>query len=258
MKNILNTFKNGKYLSLTLLIAMLCSYLTTFRYYIYENVYKAYALGSLGPFGSKLSVSIIVVVFLALGFALGAGGAILFNKKANNRAMVWGYGLTGFLAVVMLLFNPYNLQLLMPSSNMQNIAMINCIALMVFGLIDVAVFSLIINLQIMKIVNSDGLIGLITLGAAVAFGILFSVLTVALKWSLVICLQAYGWMLVGINVLHAVFVKNEENEGGETINLFKANLKTNIIVMSVLLVVVIALLITGFYVTKPLIAIPNL
>lgn len=163
--------------------------------------------------------------------------------------MVWGYGLAGMFAVVMLLFNPYNLQLLMPASNMQNVSMINCIALMVFGLIDVALFSLVFNLQVIKSANRDGVIGLVMVGVAVAFGVLFSMLTVALRWSLVITLQVYGWLLVGINVLHSIFVKNEENE---TLALNK----TNLITIGVIAVVVIALLIAGFYITKPLIAMP--
>lgn len=204
MKSLRNNIVKGKYGSFLATSLLLFAYLMDARYYLYENIYKAFQLGNLGPVGARLQVSILMPVLMALGVLTGWLLSFLFRKKTSGRTLIVLYTLCALFAIVFLFFTPYHLQLLMPSQIMQNLAMINCIAVMVFAAVDAALFSWAVfsHLTVMK--KQGGRLGGIVLlvCAVLAFGA--GSLLMEARGSFPIYVGLYAGILIIINSLHSI------------------------------------------------------
>lgn len=203
MNEVLNNLKKGKYVSFFTLICLAFSYASNFRYYINENVYAAFDLSNLGEFGKALKVSVLVVVCAALGWAIGFLTAFLTGKKKIN--VVTLYWLSGMFAIVALFFTPYNLQLLMPATIMQNIAMIACIAHVAFILVDVWLFSWAIFVGSREVCAAGGRTGVVAIAASAIVACVLAYVSIVCKWSFVIQVSVYGGIIIFINILNAAF-----------------------------------------------------
>lgn len=244
----LNRIKSTKYISILSAMLILFTYIANLRYYISSNIFRAFNLGNLGAFGTKLTISLICVVFMSLAYVLGVLLAYFTRKKTSNNKIAALYFLSGLMALGLLIFTPYNLQLLMPSQNLQNIAMINVIAVMVFALADVLVFSWGLNLHIAKIASESGVVDIVHVGVAAVVATIFAVLTLTLSWSFTICITVYSSILMAVNILHA-FVANKDDK----IKRLELNKKSYIIVIVAALLALVLLLV-GYFVAEAKIA----
>lgn len=107
MTSKLDSLKNGKHISFLLLASITFTYLSSFRLYINENIYKAFDLSNIGPIGRKLNVSVIIAVVMVLGWILGTITARFTSKKIKNNTTL--YWMSSLFAIVALMFTPYNL-----------------------------------------------------------------------------------------------------------------------------------------------------
>lgn len=219
MSKLINKMRYGKYLSFLVLVCMTFTFASEFRYYINQSIYAAFNLGNLGPFGAKLDVSVLVAVFASVGWAAGVLTAFLTEKKRIRTVTL--YWLSGLFAVVALFFTPYNLQLLMPSTIMQNIAMIACIAHIVFILADTWLFSWAICAGVKDICAGGGKSGTAFIAVATLIATVLSYLSIIYQWSFVVATAVYGGVLTAVNVLHAAFPEKDcdidESDCGETL-----------------------------------------
>lgn len=250
MKEVFDKIKRGKYISFVLVICIAFTYAAEFRYYIYENVYSAFNLGNLGEFGTKLSVSVLTAVFAALGWVAGLLTAFLTDKKKIN--VVTLYWLSGIFAIVALFFTPYNLQLLMPSTIMQNVAMIACIAHLVFMVADIWLFSWAICSGGNDVARQVKFKGTAFAVSAAATALVLAILSVRYKWSFVWIIAVYGCILTVLNVLHAAFPdKDETAESLET----EVSFTEKITLRAAVTAMFAAVLIGAYFITEAHIAI---
>lgn len=249
IKNIYKTIKDGKYISLVSALLLFTTFLTGLRYYINQNIYKAFNLGNLGAFGAKLEVSVIVLIFMGVGYLLGVGLYYLTRKHIKPRTCVTLYSVSGLFAIIILLIQPYNLQLMMSGVNQQNLVMINCIAIIVFGAIETTLLSWALNVHIFSFSQGIKRVDIIYLVCAVAFAIVIALISVAFEFSFAICVAVYASVLLGVNILHSFVVDKEIMTNQATQSIF-----TWIQVGMCALVVV--LLLCGYFIVEPMIAIP--
>lgn len=253
MKTLLNDLKKAKYISLMTLVCMTFTFAADFRYYINQSVYAAFNLGNLGAFGTKLYVSVLVAVFAAIGWGAGMLTAFLARKKKVNAVTL--YWLSGMFAVVMLFFTPYNLQLLMSATIMQNIVMIDCIAHIVFILVDMWLFAWTLcagSRDVLMQKEKYG-IAIISVVAAVATALAFA--SIACKWSFVIQTAVYGSILTALNVVHAAFPEREEGEEIKEISCAGSSGRKEFIVAAAVTILFIAVLVGAYFITEQYIAI---
>lgn len=251
MSTIVKKCKEVKYLSLFLLTCMAFTFAAEFRYYVNQNIYAAFNLGNLGAFGANLSVSVLIAVFAALGWAAGIFTAWLTRKKQIGAVTL--YWLSGMFAIVALFFTPYNLQLLMPSTIMQNIAMIACIAHIVFILVDMWLFAWAICVG-SQALCLQGQKGLIIQSAIAVVATILAYLAVSLSWSFSICVAVYGGMLIVINILHAAFPE-PDSVCCDDAEAVVPNDKVLWIARAVVTGLMLAVLIGAYYITESHIAI---
>lgn len=188
---------------MTALMLMIFSYAAQFRYYINSDIYSAFNLGNLGEFGQKLNVSLLVAVFCTLGWTAGLITAFLFRKKNVNTVLL--YLFSGLFAITALLFTPYNLQLLMPDTILQNIAMILCIAHIVFIFADMWLFSFTFCSGCKDLYLKSENEAFVIVPTIAVIAVILSYFANAYMWSFSICIAIYSTTLVVINLLHSVF-----------------------------------------------------
>lgn len=208
MKYIKNIF-NGKYFSLLAICCLLFTFLAGARLYIYENIYTAYTLVLIGGIGQYIRISVLVPRLVFIGAVIGIVAGAFTHKMVSKRGLTYLYAFAGMAAVVYLLFTPYNIQLLTPSTHLQTIAFTNFVIAMVFAMILAMAFAYILSVHIIKLVNDLELLDIIMVVAAVIVGLVLALVTVDLKWSFTILVASYGLVLAGINVIYAFFVKDE-------------------------------------------------
>lgn len=207
MNNVMKKIKSAKHISFFVLILLAFTYVAEFRYYINENIYSAFDLGNLGEIGKKLSVSVLVAVFCVLGWALGMLTGFLTRKK--NIRVTTLYWLSGMFAIVALFFTPYNLQLLMSDTILQNIAMIACIAHIVFILVDMWIFAWALCVGSKNIYLQSSREAFIIIPSVGIIAMVLSYLTSAFTWSFSISTSIYAVILTLINIVDSFFDKDE-------------------------------------------------
>lgn len=250
MNTTLNTFRKGKFLSFLTLLCVAFSFVSGFRYYINESVYAAFDLGNLGEFGKELKVSVLVAVFAALGWAIGLLAAFLTEKKKINAVTL--YWLSGLFAIVALFFNPYNLQLLMPDTIMQNIAMIACIAHVVFILVDAFVFAWAVSAGSKEVLLAvKGKIGIAVVISSAAVATVFAFVSLVFKWSFVIQTAVCGGILTAVNVLHAAFPEKESEVGADA-EATRTYSRIGMVAVAVVTLLFAAVLIGAYFITENL------
>ena len=203
MKNIFVRLKRGGYVSylLTALTAFL--YAAQFRYYINSDIYKAFDLGNLGAFGADLSVSVLVAVLAAVGWAGGAATAFFTRKKGLRSGTA--YWIAGMFALVALLFTPYDLQLLMPTTNQQ--------------IIDMWAFSFALLRGGARLAESEGFAGAVYACCAAAVATALAFAAVAAEWPFAVCVGIYAALLTVLSAVKLFFPEEEcacDVAGGRT------------------------------------------
>lgn len=249
IKNISNRIKTGKYISILSALLLFMTFLTGLRYYINQNIFKSFNLGNLGTFGTKLEVSVIVLIFMGLGCILGFGLYYLTRKRIKQRTCVTLYSVSGLFAIIILLIQPYNLQLMLPGVNQQNIAMINCIAIIVFGAVETLLLSWSLNVHILRLSQNITSIDLIYLVCIVVIATLTALLCVGYGISFAICVAVYASVLLGVNILHSFVVDKDAIKQACKIN------NITWIVHGCLYALVAVLLLCSYFIVEPMIAI---
>lgn len=250
IKNTLNKIKTQKYISIFSAILLFTTFITGLRYYINQNIFKSFNLGNLGAFGTKLEVSVIVLVFMGLGYLLGFGLYILTHKRTKQRTLIILYSALSLFAIIILLVQPYNLQLMLPGVNQQNIAMINCIAIIVFGGIEILLLTWALNLHIFCLFQNITHVDLIYIACSVVVATLISLLCVGYGVSFAICVAVYTSMLLGVNIIHSFTVDKE------TITPIQCKITNSMwIAHACLAVLAIVLMLSGYFIVEPMIAI---
>lgn len=249
MKRYLENLRRGKYFSLLALLCLAFVYASSFRFYVNESVYAAFDLGNLGEFGKKLDVSVLIAVLAALGWAGGLLTAYLTRKKRVGAVTL--YWLAGMFAIVALFFTPYNLQLLMPSTVMQNIAMILCIAHILFVFVDMWLFAWAFFAGSKDVCGQCGRYGAIVVTAFAVVAAVLAYLSITFKWSFVVQSAVYGCTLTAVNVLHAAFPESDDGVSAPE----SRDVRISAAMTAVVTVVFAAVLAGAYFITENLIAI---
>lgn len=248
MKQFMHRLRSEKLISLAAALLTTFTFLTAFRYYINDNVYKAFTLGNLGQFGSGLYVSVIVPVLLAVGFLVGFLLWFLTKRKLKPRASVTLYAISGLFAIVILLIQPYNLQLLLPAVNQQTVVMVNFIALAVFGAIELALLTWGILFHIAELRKVMSAKILVSIGCLCAFAVVISLITAALKWPFAVCVAVYASVLCGVNALHSLIYEKE------SLSAEYKPYRWSMLAPAIFAFLIAVLLICGYYIIEPMIA----
>jgi hypothetical protein len=144
MKKLYIKFIEDKYTPLFVTLLALFINIIGFRYYVFENIYILVNLSNLGGVGQRLFVTDLLNYSLIGGLILAVILISLTHKKLKERAITKVMCVWAVFLWLLILINPYNLQVLMPGQIMQNISMINFLILLLLYLINIsfAVFSL--------------------------------------------------------------------------------------------------------------------
>lgn len=209
MKKILVSLKNNKYISLFFAFMLTFAYMGGTRKYIYDNCSKIFSFERMGSAWFNLSAGIAVLMAVAVG--LGVALMYLFRKKIRMNHVIFGYGLAGVISILALIFTPYNLQLLSPTTHMDAFATVSLFAVMFFGLLITVILGASISAHVLLAIKEEKLVALIVVGVSVVFATIFALLTVVLDWSLQIYLGTLTLLLIIFNIVNALTKSEREN-----------------------------------------------
>lgn len=209
MRKVYENLKSNKYITLFFAVMLMFAYMGGSRKYIYDNCSKILDFARMGSAWFNLSIGISLL--MALAVCAGVAITFLLRKKITMDWIIPAYGVAAVVSAITLAINPYNLQLLSPSTHMDAFATLTLIVAMVFSLVIVALLSASISAHILLVTHEGKMIATIISGAEMAFAILFAILSVALDWSVQIYLVVLTVLLILFYALNA-FDRNEEKK----------------------------------------------
>lgn len=235
MKKVLENLRKNKYFTLFFAIMLMFAYMGGARKYIYDNCTKIFDLSRMGSPWFNLSAGFAVL--MAIAVCVGVLLAFLLRKKISIDWVIAGYGLGGVVSVLTLLFTPYNLQILSPSTQLDAFATVTFIAVFVFSLVTVVLLSAAISSHILIATHQTGMIAIIVSCAEIAIATLFICLSVAFNWSLQI------YLIVLTALLLVFYTVNVFDKSGEE-KLRLADIKINWLLVGIVIAVVVAAIIS--------------
>lgn len=247
MKKIVSVANEKKYISLSLLCFIFFTYLSLFRSYVYDNIFKAFTLGNLGGFAAKIKVSSLVVILFAICVIVGVCLVILLRKKLSDKFLKAIYSIFSFFPLLLLFFTPYNMQLIFPAQNLQNLSMITFLVVLVFGCIDIALLAGILFWQIYSVSKNYKLLDYIILFSLIAPAFVLAILGVVYQWSFFIIILVSSVLLLTTSIVSNIisaFAEPSTVIEGET------DKKLKIVLFSVLAVFSATCLIAGYFITE--------
>lgn len=250
MNKTFGKLRTGKYLSFLAVLCLAFCYAANFRYYVNQSVYAAFDLRNLGEFGQKLHVSVLIAALAAIGWAAGLVTAYLSRKKKANAVTL--YWLSGLFAIVALFFTPYNLQLLMPSTVMQNIATVACIAHFVFVAVDMWMFAWAFSVGYEDVCAQSGSCGEISVIITAIIAAVLAFVSMAYRWSFVLQTSVYGGALAALNVLHAAFPESRTQKTAKDV---PEDARLKALAYTAVAVLLAAVMVCAYFVTEKEIAI---
>lgn len=237
MKKVLDSLKNNKYITLIIALMLTFAYVGGLRKYIYDNCSKMLSFARAGADWFNLSIGIAILMFVAV--CVGIALMFLIRKKVTMNIVVSGYGIASVLSILIMLFTPYNLQLLSPSTNMDTLAKVALYAKMILGLVEVVLLSATLSSHILLAVDFEKLTATIVVSVATVLSVLIVCLCVAFNCSLQIYFGVVTLLLLILNIVNSVTKSEREN------NISLVEVKINWIYVSIVIAVIaIALIAT--------------
>lgn len=169
-KNILKS-KWDTHLAFATLVFTLSVYVANFRYYLYNDITKAFNLMQMGGGGDKISLSVIFPVIIVLGIIGGTLMAFFLRRRITAYVTSTLTFVTSLLLILTLFINPYMFQLLIYNVNQQNIWVICTLVLMLMCLLNGIGLSVTIGTHILNIIGSNDT-------KEIIFGIASSILSI--------------------------------------------------------------------------------
>ncbi|MGN0797341.1 MAG: hypothetical protein ACI4M5_03960 [Christensenellales bacterium] len=222
----------------SLILLIICAQL---RRYIYDNINAAFTFGRLGM--ERLSISTLVPILLAVGVAVGALGVFLLRKKITHKTVNIACLVASVCLAVTLIFTPYNIQLLAPDQNLQNVTSFNLIAVIVFATITVAVLSFEIGSYIMLTSNGNSNRAIAVTACCVVESVIAIIVTY-FNLSFVVVASVLTVVLFGVATARIMLHSDEDAQE------IAITSHTHVALQSVVLAVcVVVVMIVGFFVT---------
>lgn len=210
------------------------SYVGGLRKYIYDNCSKMLSFARAGADWFNLSIGIAILMFVAVC----VGIALMFLiKKVTMNIVVSGYGIASVLSILIMLFTPYNLQLLSPSTNMDTLAKVALYAKMILGLVEVVLLSATLSSHILLAVDLENLTATIVVSIMTILSVLIVCLCVAFNGSMQIYFGVLTFLLLILNIVNSVTKSEREN------NICLVEVKINWIYIGIVLAVIAIVLI---------------
>ncbi|MGN0771670.1 MAG: hypothetical protein ACI4MI_03690 [Christensenellales bacterium] len=233
-----------QYLGFTKILVACLALLTIcceLRRYIYDNINATFTFIRLGAEG--VSVSVLTPILLAAGVLIGAVGVFVLRRRISHKLVDGAYLAAAFCSIITLIFNPYNLQLVAPDQNLQNITSFNLLAVMVFATITVAVLCFAIGGSLTFSCKGNGKVAATIICIAVTATVV-AIITTYFNWSFVICLGVYTAMLLALAVAGLMIGYQAPTQAQSTFSITQFTLQAAVIV-----VCIITVMIVGFFIT---------
>ncbi|MGN0788974.1 MAG: hypothetical protein ACI4MY_03470 [Christensenellales bacterium] len=222
----------------SLILLIICGDL---RRYIYDNINASFTLIRLGA--EKISVSTLVPILLAVGVALGALGVFLLRKKVSHKTVNTACIIASVCLAVTLIFTPYNIQLLAPDQNLQNVTSFNLIAVIVFATVTAAVLSFEVGSYILLTSNGNSKRAIAVTTCCVVESVI-AILITYFNLSFVVVASVLTVALFGVATARIMLNSDENNQE------IAIGSHTHVALQSVVLAVcVVVVMIVGFFVT---------
>lgn len=209
MNKVLNSLKNNKYITLLIACMLTFAYMGGTRKYIYDNCSKVFSFARFGS--SWFNLSIGISVLMAVAICVGVAVMFLLRKKITMNVVVFGYGISCIISIFVLIFTPYNLQLLSPTTQLDTFATITMLAAMVFGLTTTAVLSASLSAHIVLALDDEKLIAAIIVVSTIVLSTILASLAVAFNWSLQIYFGVLTLLLFIFHIINSVTKSEREN-----------------------------------------------
>ena len=222
----------------SLILFIICGEL---RRYIYDNINAAFTFGRLGA--DQLSISTLVPILLAVGVALGALGVFILRKKVCHKTVNIACLIASVCLAVTLIFTPYNIQLLAPDQNLQNVTSFNLIAVIVFATVTAAVLSFEVGSYILLTSNGNSKRAIAVSACCVVESVI-AILITYFNLSFVIVASILTVVLFGIATARIML------DSGENSQEVAIESHTHVALQSVVIAVcVIVVMMVGFFIT---------
>lgn len=210
MKKILENLKNNKYITLFIASLFAFAYMGGARKYIYDNCSKIIDFARFGSpwFNFSGGMAILMAVVVLVGVAV----AFLLRKKINMNWVLSGYALCGIISILLLILTPYNLQLLVPTTQLDTFATVTMISSMVFSLVIVGVMSLAISSHILIVIYQDKMIATIVSSAIFVLASMLAIFSVAFNFSLQIYFIVLTTLLILSYALNIFWKSSEDSK----------------------------------------------
>lgn len=244
MKKVFQVLKNRRYISLLSAFLLLFTYLAATRSYIYENINKSLVFGQTGT--PDISVGATVTGTLVAAAVLGVIICWFARDKFTERTTINLYIIAAFWAIVLLFFTPYNLSLLSPTTNGQNIATINLIVVVFLGAAEVCLLTVSIGSHFAEYFKDGSLAPLVAAFICAAISVVLSLLAAEFTWNFVVCTAVYAGVLLTVNIVNGFIQKSGDEFTDAPVHDYKIY-----IVCAVIILLALGVAVGGHFLCEP-------
>ena len=244
MKKVFQVLKNRRYISLLSEFLLLFTYLAATRSYIYENINKSLVFGQTGT--PDISVGATVTGTLVAAAVLGVIICWFARDKFTERTTINLYIIAAFWAIVLLFFTPYNLSLLSPSTNGQNISTINLIVVIFLAAVGVILFTVAIGSHFAEYFRDGSFAPLVAAFICASVAVVLSLLAAEFTWSFTICTAVYAAVLLAVNMVNSFIQKKGDEYTDAPVRDYKIY-----IVCAIIILLALGVAVGGHFLSEP-------
>ena len=153
---------------------------------------------------------------------------------------------SALLGVMILFFTPYQLSLLSPATNGQNIATINLIVVVFLGAAEVCLLTVSIGSHFAEYFKDGSLAPLVAAFICVAISVVLSLLAAEFTWNFVVCTAVYAGVLLAVNIVNGFIQKSGDEFTDAPVHDYKIY-----IVCAVIILLALGVAVGGHFLCEP-------
>ncbi len=153
---------------------------------------------------------------------------------------------SALLGVMILFFTPYQLSLLSPTTNGQNIATINLIVVVFLGAAEVCLLTVSIGSHFAEYFKDGSLAPLVAAFICAAISVVLSLLAAEFTWNFVVCTAVYAGVLLAVNIVNGFIQKSGDEFTDAPVHDYKIY-----IVCAVIILLALGVAVGGHFLSEP-------
>lgn len=153
---------------------------------------------------------------------------------------------SALLGVMILFFTPYQLSLLSPTTNGQNIATINLIVVVFLCAAEVCLLTVSIGSHFAEYFKDGSLAPLVAAFICAAISVVLSLLAAEFTWNFVVCTAVYAGVLLAVNIVNGFIQKSGDEFTDAPVRDYKIY-----IVCAIIILLALGVAVGGHFLCEP-------